>query len=107
MLLVYHFFDGWPSRWEDFEEIQGKKKVPKHRFIKHASTRWLTILPALLRLLEQWDALKEYFLKHIPNQEKRLMALAKYSRIVALLRDPTIMAEIHFVISVGQVFTDF
>jgi hypothetical protein len=107
VLLVYHFFDGWPSRWEDFEEIQGKKKVPKHRFIKHASTRWLTILPALLRLLEQWDALKEYFLKHIPNQEKRLMALAKYSRIVALLRDPTIMAEIHFVISVGQVFTDF
>jgi hypothetical protein len=64
-------------------------------------------LPALLRLLEQWDALTEYFFKHIPNHEKRLMALGKYSQVVSLLKDPTIMAEIHFVISVAQVFTDF
>lgn len=70
---VYQFFKKYPSRWEDFENVQNKVGSPKHRFLKHVSSRWLTLGSATQRLLEQWSSLEEYFFKFIPNKEKNIM----------------------------------
>jgi len=36
---LYLFFHDWPSRWEDYEGIQEKLKLPLHKFLKHISAR--------------------------------------------------------------------
>jgi len=75
----YSFFDIWSARWEEYQQIQEKAGVPGHRFLKHVKSRWLTLFYSAGRLQEQLPALKEYFLKVIPNSgtksSKALMQL--------------------------------
>lgn len=94
---------------EEFETIQEKLKLPRHRFIKHVSSRWLTLGPAAKRVLEQWDALCEYFVKQIPKQHdseraKKLMGLIQYKNIVNALKDPLKHAEVAFVVESAEFF---
>jgi hypothetical protein len=98
VVFMYNFFDGWPARWEDYSKVQNQKKVSCHSFIKHVSNRWLTLQPALQRLLEQWEVVREYFLNYIPSKCDRLMNTSSYSKIVSLLRKPSMKAELRFVI---------
>ncbi|KAE9523795.1 hypothetical protein AGLY_015855 [Aphis glycines] len=39
IVLMHNFFDGWPSRLEDFERIQTEMNMPHLRFIKHCLSR--------------------------------------------------------------------
>lgn len=49
---MHHFLNGWPARTEDMEKIQSDLGLPTNRFLKHVSSRWLTLEPAAERLLE-------------------------------------------------------
>lgn len=73
IIKVYYYFKKSDLRWSIYESIQHLKKVKKHKFIKHVSTRWLTIGPAADRMYEQLPALEEYFLKYIPSKEHATM----------------------------------
>lgn len=106
ILSVYYYFNDWPARWEDFTRIQEKLDVPTHRFIKHVPSRWLTLEPAASRLLEQWPALIEYFLKFIPaKKDQKEMGKAKYQSIVKYLKKKTMKCEVSFVLSSAHLFT--
>lgn len=49
---VYYYFKYWPARQEEFSKIQDDLELPRHSFLKHVSTQWLTIGPAAKRLLD-------------------------------------------------------
>jgi len=49
------------KRYADFEQVQRNLGVPAHQLLRGVDTRWLSILPALERLWEQYPALLVYF----------------------------------------------
>lgn len=104
---IYHFFNNFPSRWEDYKSIQVKKDVPERRFIKHSSNRWLTLGPACQRLLQQWPAVLEYFSIFLPAQGTKLTQTEKYKRIMRSIRYTDILVEITFVIESSQIYSSF
>lgn len=104
---VYNFFNDFPSRWEDFEAIQIQEMVPQNRFIKHVSSRWLTIDGAAKRVLQQWPALVKYFVTFIPRNKNNLTKTAKYNRIVARLKRNVMKAELCFVSCSAEIFSAF
>lgn len=107
ILAIYYFFNGWPSRWEEYCYIQGKEGLPNHKFIKHCSSRWLTVESASRRVIEQWPAVIAYFLKHVPSKNASIGRSQHFKNIVTLLKNTTIKAELFFVISSANIFTNF
>ena len=58
-------------------------------FLRHISSRWLTLVPAIQRVLGNW-ALKKYFLEFIPLQKEYKYTLPKnnrYKRIKSYLSE--------------------
>jgi len=109
IVLMHNVFDDWPSRLEDFERIQTEINMPNLRFIKHCSSRWLTIEPASNRLLLLWDAVNQYFLKYVPLKVHSLSKSPSFIRIASLLKKDALMlkAEIEFVLMSSKMFTHF
>lgn len=104
---LHSFFDGWPSRKEDFEDVQKKMNVPQHNFTKHVQSRWLTLLGASERLLEQFPAVKEYFLKFVPKYRINTMKSNLFKKIVKYLDSETCKAQVLFVITSAKMFNPF
>lgn len=107
IVAIKRFFKDRPSRIADYERCQKKVGVPKNKFIKHVESRWTTIEPACTRLIEQWPAVVEYFLKYIPKEEKHVEKTLAYKTIKDLLNKQTIKAEIRFVASSAKLFLKF
>lgn len=105
VFAIYHFFHGWPARWNSYCSVRADLKIPPHHFIKHVSSRWLTLQAAAERLLEQWDAVIKYFLDFIPKKKPELITKPSYTRVVRLLKKPAVKAEVMFVISSAAVFS--
>jgi hypothetical protein len=70
-IIILLLSDGWPSRCEDFEKVQLNLKMQPKRFIKHVTSRWLTLLvsDAVERVIYLWRAIQEYFLRYIPKND--------------------------------------
>ena len=67
---------------------------------KHAETRWVSMKYVALRCLEQWENLKEYFLKFLPQQKNFIKEVEKtqiYLRIKTPLSEPIMEAYVSFV----------
>lgn len=107
VINVYYFFNGWPKRCEEFTNIQTKIGVNRHKFMKHCSSRWLTLGKAALRVIEQWDCLIEYFTVFIPKKCSNLMTASRYLSIVKQLKNPLFKAEIYFVINSASLYENF
>ena len=58
---IVYFFERLPKRKAAFGIVQQRCGVPKHSLIKPVTTRWLSLHSCLERMIEQWDALYEYF----------------------------------------------
>lgn len=77
VINIYYFFHGRPTRESNFESIQEKLGLPCHRMLKHVTTRWLSIEPAAKRIIDQWVALCEYFIKFIPARVESSSRIAQ------------------------------
>ena len=55
-------YDGYVSFFS--KKLRKKKDVTTHYVIKYCQTRWLSLDKVLVRNVEQYENLKEYFLKH-------------------------------------------
>lgn len=104
VLDLYYFFHGWPQREEDFQMIQDQLGLPKHKFIKHVTSRWLTLSDAAQRIIEQWLAIKKYFSNFIPSKRRDLTKTKRYQSICQSLSDQTFKPRILFVISSANSF---
>ncbi|KAL4148221.1 hypothetical protein QTP88_002503 [Uroleucon formosanum] len=96
VILVYYFFKGWPKRWEDYSIIQNEKGIRSHQFIKHCSSRWLTLGAAAERILEQWEALMHYFKIFVPKHRNEILKTPKFLKIISFLKQLEFKPEIIF-----------
>ena len=78
--------------------------------MKHVQNRWLTLIPAIFRVISQWAAVKECFLSdsskfsretHI---HRELMLSDKYKRICTKLKDPSTLVESCFLHNWNSIF---
>ena len=61
---LHLFFKLSAARREDYRGVSELKDVTTHYVIKYCHTRWLSLDKLLVRNVEQYENLKEYFLKH-------------------------------------------
>ena len=48
------------ARCEDFREVQIEMDLDLTNFLQHTVVRWLSIGPAVKRILEQWEAVTQF-----------------------------------------------
>ena len=87
---LHGFFKLSSARREDYRKMEDITDVVGEYVMRHSSTRWLTMKYVLVRIIDQWKNLKEYFLKYLPKQKefKRSISETKrYKQIVELLKD--------------------
>ena len=48
------------ARREDFREVQIEMDLDLTNFLQHTVVRWLSIGPAVKRILEQWEAVTQF-----------------------------------------------
>ena len=105
IVKVYYYFHNTDARCEIFESIQEKLGLPSHKFIKHASTRRLTVGPASERMIEQIPALEKYFLKYVPNNEPTTLEKKNYLEIRNYLKDVRLKSTLQFVVYAAKIVT--
>lgn len=88
---IYTYFAHSAKRKYDFQQFQNLLDLKPHKLLHPCQTRWLSLHQAVERILEQWDALKQYF-SHIESTEK----LRAVTLIVKDLGDPSVYMYLHF-----------
>ena len=66
MYLHFHYSS---KRKQQFKEYQEFTSVEPKQLLKFISTRWLSLLECVKRIIHQWPALKSYFASH-PDVER-------------------------------------
>ena len=106
---IYSFFHNSASRREDLQEYQDRLHCPRNLPVNHVPSRWLSIGPAIDRLLEQFSVYLGYF-KDINKKPQKEQPKAKhYTRIMNTLVQHTdeTKAKCMFLKSVIPVFSEF
>ena len=72
-LDLFYWFKLSPCKREDFRDIVEKLDFEEINFVRHVQSRWLTLLPAVERVLKNYSAVKKYFLEEIPKQKEKMV----------------------------------
>ena len=78
-------------------------------FVRHVQCRWLTLLPALDRIVKSWEAVKKYFLEELPKQatEKRTSKSLEKNEGYNRICRKSFPAQLAFLVSVEPIFKKF
>lgn len=82
-------------------------ELPNHRMLRRVETRWIQLLPVVVRLLEQLPALRNYFLQKLPLEKKVDMTNPRVARIRSALQDPLLEIELNFLKAVLAITDKF
>ena len=105
-----YFFKLSPARRQDYKLMELFTAIEAKYALKHTSTQWLSMKNPVLRILEQWENINEYFLKYLPKQDNfnsQIKSSSRYKRIVTFLKNPTSKAELCFIAFVAHDFEDY
>ncbi|KAL8602817.1 hypothetical protein ACOMHN_061051 [Nucella lapillus] len=82
--------------------------VPAHAIVAHVPTRWLTMGPALLRILEQWEPLYKFLEEEYrkKNEKGEHTQDAVVTRLRDFFRRRTPKLYVYFYASVIEIFED-
>ena len=87
-----HGFFKLPSvQREDYKEIEDVTDVTAHYDLRHLSVPWLTLKFVLVRIIEQWENQRTYFLEFLPKQKifkREIKTIHCYVNIKEGLEDP-------------------
>ena len=83
-LDLHSIFKHSAARREDYKQLQFDMGVDLHTFQQHTEVRWLSIGPAISRIMEQWDAICQ-FIKDLGKNEKTAPKSINYKRVAAML----------------------
>ena len=72
------------ARREDFREVQIEMDLDLTYFLQHTVVRWLSIGPAVKRILEQWEAVTQ-FVTDIAKDPKKLPRSINFKRVHMML----------------------
>lgn len=106
---LQNFFKLSPVRKEDFVDLQEDFGLKGLSFLKHVECRWLTLVPAVERVIIHWKVLKEYFLVFLPKIDSKISENQRYRRIRKCLKETPLqtLCQLHFIASVGQIFQPY
>ena len=90
---VFAHFHRSSKRQDTFKEFQSFFAIEPHKLLSPAQTRWLSLQECVSRLLEQYEALKHYFL-FVANDNPS----HTNDRILASLQNRFIQAYLEFLI---------
>ena len=62
VLMIYSHFSNSAVHTKELKELFSFVDVEQQAFLKHVSTRWLSLRPAVDRLISSWPAVISYFI---------------------------------------------
>ena len=83
-LDINFFFKLSAGRRADYQKISEVTDIVAEYALKHSTTRWVTLRGVLVRLIEQYENLKQYFLVFLPSTstyKSTVQGTARYTRI--------------------------
>lgn len=63
VLKIYSEFSAYAKRTESLKSFHAFLNIEYRELLRHVPTRWLSLLPAIERLLSNWPALRAYFIE--------------------------------------------
>lgn len=99
---IYSHFAHSAKRIAQFQMFQVFTSTEPHKLLRPAQTRWLSLEMCVVRVLEQWPALLEYFKKAAENDR-----LVSACTIYAALQNPMMKLYLCFLKFVLPKFTNF
>ena len=106
ILKIYAHFSVSATRREDLKEFVLYAELEWQELVKHCPTRWLSIGPAIQKILKFYLALISYFIslgEDCPKQIKKLLFIEEdESEIKHLFKKPSIY--LHFCANVTIMF---
>ena len=100
-LDIHFFFKLSAARRADYQKISEITDIVAEYAMKHSTTRWVTLRKVLVRLIEQYENLKEYFLVFLPTTstfKSTVQGTARYDRIKKGLEDESTLRYLSFVV---------
>lgn len=107
---LWYFFKNSSARKEDFQLSELISEVKTHVMIKHIASRWLCIKKVAIRITDQWQNLKIYFLEYLPNQKgfaKDIETTDRYQKIRKYLTSKTSLIYLGFAVHIADLFEGF
>ena len=109
---LHAWFKQAPCKEEDYRGLSDDSTMENESlFLRHLSTRWLTLVPSLERIKKRWDDARNYFLNYVKNKKEYARTLPKnkkFARIEeALNNEVKLMLQMSFLTSIAPLFTDF
>ena len=109
---LHVFFKHSAARREDYVSVSSITDVTSQFVLKHCQSRWLSLDRVLVRIVEQFKNLKEYFLVKLPSLpgftgKNGIRETDRYQRIHKALTDPKTKIYMSFIINLAQNFKDF
>jgi hypothetical protein len=78
---LHQWFKNSPCKHEDYMAMADETGLTDESvFLRHISSRWLTLAPAIQRVLKNWPTIKKYYLDHLPNEKEYKYTLPKNKR---------------------------
>ena len=104
--VIFKHFSKYPARKEDVQGVQNLLEVEQREFKRYVNSRWLSLVPGIERVLEQYAALHHYFINVVPKQGSKTDSYYT-KRIIAALNTPSTTVRLHLLKSVGSLYTKF
>ncbi|KAJ8910916.1 hypothetical protein NQ315_014250 [Exocentrus adspersus] len=67
---VYNYISRSPKSLNIYEEFQAFVELKPHKMLKLSQTRWLSLEAVVVRILEQWPALKLFFTHEVAEEKE-------------------------------------
>ena len=85
---LHGFFSKSAARRVEYSQSELITKLSSKFMLRHVKTQWLSLEKVLVRIIEQWQNLKEYFLVTIKGDPdiKNIEKNERFIRIIKLLR---------------------
>ena len=112
LIDLLFFFKLSSAGREDYKELEEMTDVTAEFMLRYCSTRWLFIGKAVLRVMEQMDNLKLYFLTKLPTLagfkgKKGVGSTERYQRIKKMLNNDLLLPCMSFVVYTSLIFKPF
>ncbi|KAL0978021.1 hypothetical protein UPYG_G00164880 [Umbra pygmaea] len=99
---IYIHFDKSSKRCEVYKEFVDFTDSDHLKLLRYCSTRWLSLLTCIQRVLNQWDALQAYF-----NSHEEVERSVKVRDLASHLRDPIVKTYFLFLSAALKPLSEF
>ena len=111
-LHLHGWFKIAPCKREDIAAISDELGESNPMFVRHVTSRWLTLVPALEKMEIHWNAAKKYFLEYLPSMKTEFKNYTskneRYQKIVEKLKiSQRMLVQMAFVIDVSKPYYKF